>query len=151
VKPTTPAVGNGQAGGLHPEAVGISPAALLCRVAHQGLCHIGIGLVRCTLPPPLLLFGASAGSRSGGVACPLALGAGVAGVRVPPGAPVLGAHALSVILRSLDLGVYGELTPISPCFGSVLGRTGVRLGAQCLACCLSAVGFTSPQGLCRDG
>ena len=40
-----------------------------------------------------------------------------------------------VIFRSSGTGVYGELTPTSPCFGSELGGTGVRLGAIGLACC----------------
>jgi hypothetical protein len=61
-------------------------------------------------------------------------------------------HCL-VILRSSDVGVYGELTPTSPCFGSELGGTGVRVGAYSLGLLLlRAVGFLQAwKRLCYDG
>jgi hypothetical protein len=73
---------------------GIFPAALYERVAHQGLCYIGTGLVCYTLAPSLLLIGALAGSRSAGVVGPPALSAGAAGTWAPLGPPALGTRAL---------------------------------------------------------
>jgi hypothetical protein len=74
--------------------VGVLPTALSERVAHQGLCYTGMGLVLGTMPPSLLLFGALAGSRSVGVVGTSALDAGAAGTWVPLGSLALGAHAL---------------------------------------------------------